>query len=156
MLYEAAFLTTTFLLFSSPYMERKEFLALLGLSAGAVVVASCVGGCSKSDSTTANQSVDFTLDLSNASNAALTNNGGYLVKNGVIVARTSAGAYIAVASACTHEGTTIEYQSGSTRFHCPNHGANFSETGAVQNGPASTNLQQFKTTLSGTSLRVYS
>ncbi len=132
-------------------MDRKEFLALVGMSAGGLVLASCLGGCTKQ---TVN--VDFTLDLSQSANAALNTNGGSLVKSGVIVARTLTGTYIAVASACTHEGVTVNYISSSNSFYCGGHGARFSSTGSVNNGPASVGLQQFKTTLTGNSLRVYS
>ncbi|WP_373552733.1 ubiquinol-cytochrome c reductase iron-sulfur subunit [Haliscomenobacter sp.] len=98
--------------------------------------------------------VDFTLDLNASENAVLNNNGGFLVKNGVIVARTTGGTYIAVAAACTHEGTIIQYQGNNSRFFCPNHSSTFSESGGVLNGPATTALKQYKTELSGTNLRV--
>ena len=141
-------------------MDRKEFLSLLGLTVGGGVAISCLCGCSKESgvnpggSTGGGSNVDFTLDLNDAANAVLNNNGGFLVKNGVIVARTTGGVYIAVAAACTHEGTIIQYQGNNSRFFCPNHGSTFSESGGVLNGPASTALRQYKTELSGTNLRV--
>ena len=42
--------------------------------------------------------------------------------------------------ACTHEGTKVNIQS--TIFDCPNHGARFSSSGAVTNGPATRALAQ--------------
>ena len=141
-------------------MDRKEFLSLLGLTVGGGVAISCLGGCAKESGATPGGStggggnVDFTLDLNAAENAVLNNNGGFLVKNGVIVARTTGGVYIAVAAACTHEGTIIQYQGNNSRFFCPKHGSTFSESGGVLNGPASTALRQYKTELSGTNLRV--
>ena len=141
-------------------MDRKEFLSLLGLTVGGGVAISCLGGCAKESgvdqggSTGGGSNVDFTLDINAAENAVLNNNGGFLVKNGVIVARTTGGVYIAVAAACTHEGTIIQYQASNSRFSCPNHGSTFSESGGVLNGPASTALRQYKTELSGTNLRV--
>lgn len=140
-------------------MDRKEFLSLIGLATGGMVIGVCFNACKKDDSSSStnnNTSKDFTLDLTQASNAALKNNGGFVVTNGVIVARTNAGAYIAVAAACTHEGTTVGFDATNNKFHCSNHGSNFSTTGAVLNGPASTALQQFNTTLTGNSLRVFS
>lgn len=136
-------------------MDRKEFLSLIGMAAGGAAVAACMGGCKK-ESTAPNISVDFTLDLTAAANAALQNNGGYLVTQRVIVARTLSGSYIAVAAACTHEGQTVDYQSGSHHFHCPRHGATFSESGAVLSGPPNSPLQQMKTSLNGNALHVYS
>ncbi|WP_299289223.1 Rieske 2Fe-2S domain-containing protein [uncultured Mucilaginibacter sp.] len=142
-------------------MDRKEFLASIGLSAASFAILSCVG-CSKSSdnlsSGTANgpTGVNFTLDLSSSANAALLTNGGYLVSNGVIVARTTAGAYIAVQQSCTHENYGLVYQGSNNRFYCNNHGATFSNSGAVTNGPANRPLTTYNTTLTGTSLKVYS
>jgi cytochrome b6-f complex iron-sulfur subunit len=137
-------------------MDRKEFITLVGVAAGGALLVSCFNGCKKDDDTPANQSVDFTLDLNASSNAPLKNNGGYLVTNSVIVARTLSGTYIAVASACTHQGTTVGYVSSSNQFRCPAHGSVFSSTGSVVNGPAGSPLQQFNTTLNGNNLRVFS
>ena len=112
------------------------------------MLAACVGSCKKSsDSTT--PTVDFTLDLSQSANAALTTAGGYLYSNGVIVAKTTSGSIIAVSASCTHQGTNVQYQAGNSMFHCPNHGANFSESRVVTNGPASTNLKQYAVTVNG-------
>ena len=142
-------------------MDRKEFLSLLGLSAASLTMASCLGSCTKdatasSGSTAAPTSVDFTLDLSQSANAALANSGGYLYKNGVIVAKTKAGQYIAVQQICTHENSSVVYQGSSSRFYCDRHGATFSESGTVTGGPAPRALKQYNTTLNGTMLRVYS
>ena len=133
-------------------MNRKEFLSLVGIGATGVFVASCLSACKKENSNT----IDFTLDLSSSANAALTTNGGYLVSQGVIVAKTNAGDYIAVSAACTHEGVNVQFQSSSNRFHCPAHGANFTTTGTVQNGPANSPLTKYNTSLSGNLLRIYS
>lgn len=136
-------------------MDRKEFLSLVGATAGGALLASCFYSCKKNDSET-DKAVDFTLDLNASSNAVLKNNGGFLVSNGVIVAKTTSGTYVAVASACTHQGTTVQYDSSNNRFHCPNHGSNFTPSGAVINGPAGSALKQYNTELNGNSLRVFS
>jgi len=141
-------------------MKRNEFFAVLGISAGALIYAPFLSSCSKSstmDTPTppAGGALDFTLDLSLPANSALNTNGGSLLKSGVIVARTSAGTYVAVASACSHQGTTVEFNSTSSQFHCPNHGSNFAATGTVVNGPATTALKMYNVALTGTSLRVF-
>jgi len=133
-------------------MNRKEFLSLVGIGATGVFVASCLSACKKEN----NSNIDFTLDLSSSFNAALTNNGGYVISQGVIVAKTNAGEYIAVSAACTHEGVNVQFQSSNNRFHCPAHGANFTASGSVQNGPANSPLTKYNTNLSGNMLRVYS
>lgn len=137
-------------------MDRKEFMNLLGLSVGGMVISSCFGGCTSDSEDEEATMVDFTLNLSDSSNATLNKNGGFLVRNGVIVARTTAGVFIAVASACTHQGTTVQYQGNNKRFFCPNHGSNFSESGSVLNGPATQPLKQYNTQLTGTVLRIFS
>ena len=142
-------------------MRRHEFLTALGVSAGTVIFAPFLTSCSKSstmDTTPpppGGSTVDFTLDLSLPANSALNTNGGSLLSSGIIVARTSAGAYIAVASACTHQGFTLAFDNLGNQFHCANHGSNFAVTGAVINGPATTALKSYNTTLTGTSLRVF-
>ena len=132
-------------------MNRKDFLASLGFAAGGVFVASCLGSCSKGSS---GPTVDFTFDLTDPTYAALSNPGGYVYKNGVIIAKTTSGAIIAVSQACTHEGANVQYQSSSNRFYCPRHGAAFDTTGNVTNGPASTDLKQYTVTINGNSVRI--
>nr|WP_199079634.1 Rieske 2Fe-2S domain-containing protein [Pedobacter sp. ASV19] len=141
-------------------MDRKDFLASIGLSAATFTLINCIGCSKSSDSPSGDTSgptgIDFTLDLSLPANSALTSNGGYLVSNGVIVARTTAGNYVAVQRSCTHESYGLIYQGSASRFYCANHGATFSENGAVTNGPASRPLTTYRTQLTGTSLRIYS
>lgn len=144
-------------------MNRKDFFARVGFGAAALLVPACLTGlatsCSSSDSPTNSggttpppTGVDFTLDVSTG---ALATNGGFLVSNGIVVARTTTGDFLAVSAACTHQGTQVDYVSSSNSFHCPNHGSNFTSSGSVINGPAVSNLKQYNTTLTGTSLRVF-
>ena len=133
-------------------MDRREFLSLTGLSAGGIFMATCIASCKKT--ATAAPSVDFTLDLSQSANAALNAPGGYVYSNGVIVAKTTSGSIVAVAASCTHQGTNVQYQSSGDRFHCPNHGANFSDSGAVLNGPATQSLKQYTVTITGNMVNV--
>ncbi len=135
-------------------MDRKEFLSMFGISAAAITLAHCMEGCKKQGSNITAPSVNFTLNLSDPANAALKNNGGYLYSNGVIVARTMTGAYIAVSQACTHAGVTVQYESAQNDFYCPAHGSSFSASGSVTGGPAPSPLKSYSTSLSGTSLHV--
>ena len=137
-------------------ISRKEFFSIAGTGAAAFLIPVCIGGLSScSDDSVAGPSggVDFTVDVSSG---ALATNGGFLVKSGVIIARTTSGSFIAVSAACTHEGATVEYVAGSNSFSCPRHGAQFNSSGAVTKGPANRSLSQFNTTLNGTTLRVFS
>ena len=138
-------------------MDRKSFLSSLGLSAGTVLVASCLGGCSKPDSpgnASTPATVDFTLDLSQPANTTLRTAGGYLYSNGVIVAKTLAGDIIAVSQVCTHQGVSVQFVGSNNSFFCPGHGAGFSTSGAVINGPATTSLKKYTVTVTGNSVRV--
>lgn len=132
-------------------MDRKDFLKLIGTGAATVLIAGCIQSCSKDGGP-----VDFTLDLTATENAALNTNGGYVYNQGVIIARTTSGNFVAVSQACTHDGVTVKYDKVNDRFHCDAHGSNFSDNGGVLTGPANSSLRQYQTTLSGTSLRVFS
>ena len=147
-------------------MERKDFINALGVSTATLILATCFGGWSKPSSTDTGTNpppppppppanIDFLLDLNATENANLGTNGGFVYKNNIIIARTMTGTYIAVAMACTHQGTTVVYDGSNNRFFCNNHGSSFSNTGVVNNGPAATNLRQYNTTLTGRSLRVF-
>lgn len=139
------------------------FLRLLG-TAGMAVCAGCtLESCSSSsDPTPAGGNpptgVDFTLDLTEAVNAPLLTDGGFIYKSGIIVVclSASASAYTAVSQACTHQGTTIGFDAANGNFLCPNHGSRFSTAGAVVNGPATASLKKYNTSLTGMSLRVFS
>jgi cytochrome b6-f complex iron-sulfur subunit len=142
-------------------MDRKEFLAQLGLSSAAIFAGACLAGCSKDDNgsgggVTPPANVDFTINLADSANASLNTAGGFIYQSGIIIARTLTDTYLAVAQACTHEGTSVVWQAGNNRFFCPNHGSTFSTTGSVTNGPAGSALRRYNTSLTGTNLRVFS
>lgn len=140
-------------------MERNEFLRLLG-TAGLAACAGCALESCEGESSVPEppSNVDFTLDLTLAANAALTTDGGFIYKGGIIVVCLSAStnSYTALSQACTHQGTTVVYQPANGNLFCSNHGSRFSITGAVVNGPAARALRKYSTELTGTSLRVFS
>lgn len=80
-----------------------EFLETIGLGAAFVLTSTCLGGCYKDGGITPIQNVDFTLDLTQSSNANLLQNGGYIIKNQIVVARTNSGEYVAATQRCSHE-----------------------------------------------------
>ena len=138
-------------------MDRKEFLALVGLGATAIVWSTCLGGCVKSDTIAGPPAnVDFTINLADAAYGALQKDGGYVYNAGIIVARVSTGNYVAVSQVCTHAGATVVYQGSASRFYCPSHGSAFSTSGSVTSGPAGSALKKYNVSLTGNSLRVYS
>ena len=118
-------------------MERKEFLNLVGMSVGAVILQNCMSGCSKASdpapavippvvpptgggSTTvsgltgnnsiAKGTIDFTLNIADKNFSDLATNGKALISGDIIVARTKNGDFLAVAKACTHHQRVCAYR----------------------------------------------
>lgn len=141
-------------------MDRRDFLASLGIGAAALACADCLQGCSPlngpNDVPAAPTNVNLSLDLTLPANSALNNAGGTIYTGGLIIARSSAGGFIALSQACTHQGGTVQYRSGSNTFYCPVHGSVFAADGSVITGPASRSLTKYNTSLSGTTLKVVS
>jgi Rieske Fe-S protein len=146
-------------------MERDEFLSKLGIGALAVCMGTCMAACSKGDNAAPNNpgggtvnppagGTTITADLS----SSLTAIGDSKVSNGVIIVRIAAGnvasSFTAVQVACTHEGTSINYNNSQSLFICPLHGSIFSKTGAVVQGPATTALKQYTVTVASNTLTV--
>jgi len=134
-------------------MDRKEFLSSMGSGAAGLLLLSCFSACTKSSGAPA--STDFMVDLNAAGSVNLKTPGGFIYMNGVIVAQTLSGQYIAVTQACTHEGATVTYDKNADHFYCPSHGSVFSDSGAVINGPAGSPLKEYNVSVSGSTLHVY-
>ena len=145
-------------------MKRNEFIHLFGFGA-TLVLGGCLGGCASKSAdpqpaapqAPAPGGIDFTLDVADAANARLHDKAfGYVYgANGrVIVAKTTAGSYVALSAACTHQGTAVQFQSGSNNFRCPNHGSLFSLSGAATQGPAVGPLESYTVTQTGSVLRI--
>ena len=149
-------------------MERKDFIEKVGLSAASILVFGCMQSCSKSDSPapakptgTTNpptvKAIDFTINITNNPYTSLNTAGGFYVDKttNIIIARTLTNEFLAVSALCTHQQVLIDFQASNNRFYCSGHGSIFSTTGAVLNGPAASALKQYKTTLTGNSLRIF-
>ena len=144
---------------ASSEMNRKDFLQLFGFGATALLASACLGGCGSkvSDPVVGANSVDFTVDLTASSSAPLNNAAvGYIYNStrDVIVAKTAAGGYVALQAPCPHQGTSVYFDQGQSRFICPNHNAIFDVGGAVLSGPSPRALKQYTLVQTGTSLRV--
>jgi cytochrome b6-f complex iron-sulfur subunit len=79
-----------------------------------------------------------------------------VIVQGVIVALSTSNAYLAVSAACPHEGVQVQFQSGQNQFICTAHNSVFTSSGSRVSGPANRGLTQYKTSLTGNILRVYS
>lgn len=151
-------------------MKRGEFLRSLGLSTSTLMMFYCMGttmtACGSKDDdpdpnpnpnpgtgsgvtgTTTGTNINFTVDMTNSAYTKLKTAGGSEKIGDVIVALTNAGNYVALAKACTHEGTAINFRPAQNDFLCPNHGSEFGLTGAVENGPATNPLKTYTVTVS--------
>jgi cytochrome b6-f complex iron-sulfur subunit len=97
---------------------------------------------------------NLVIDLSLADYSALNTAGGSKVVDGIIIANTGTNGFIALSSACTHQGTQLKYNSKANSFECFSHGSVFSSTGSVTNGPASVPLQSYTVSRSGNILTI--
>lgn len=148
-------------------MERKDFLSKLGIGMAAVCAGCSLYSCgsdpkndpapNNSGGTTpppAGGTNVFNLNL----DTDLKNIGDFKVASGVILVRLAAGAtasaFTAVQVACTHQGTSINYNTAQGKFICPNHGSQFSTDGAVLLGPAASALKVYNVVVSGSTLTV--
>jgi thiosulfate dehydrogenase (quinone) large subunit len=62
-----------------------------------------------------------------------------------IVIQAKAGDFVAFDAVCPHAGCTVGYSSARKVIVCPCHGSQFNaETGAVEQGPAASNLRRIK------------
>lgn len=146
-----------------PYMENKikrnDFLKSLGFKGASLMAiycgASALSSCKNESEVAPSGAVDFTLDLTNASYSALNTVGKYITVNKVVIARVSATSFAAVTQICSHEGQAQVMYNGSG-FSCPAHGATFSITGAKTNNVSSKGITAYQTTLTNSSLRVFS
>lgn len=155
-------------------MERKEFLNLVGISVGAIILQNCISGCTKAaDPTpavvppvtppptgggtttvsglTGNNSlskgaIDFSVDITKTDFEILKTNGKAVVTGDVIIARTKTGDFLVVEKACTHQGTTVDFVEDNTTFKCSNHGSVFDGAGSVTVGPATKALKKYNAT----------
>ncbi len=166
-------------------MDRRLFLESIGIGAAFALTATCLQSCKHESlispvststggtggtgttggtggtGTTGgtggtNTPTSFTIDLENPNYAALKTNGGYIVLNGIVIARDASGNYVAVTQICSHANRAQVVFSSANEFYCNAHGARFSTSGSGLNSAGSRGLQAYKTALEGTStLRIY-
>lgn len=145
-------------------IERKDFLKQVGMGVGAIMLMNCLQSCTDGEIPDPNpgggsDKVDITIDLNTAAYSALNTKGGSKVVPDpkIIVARTLDDNFIAVNAECTHQQTIINYRPATNDFLCPNHGSQFSATGAVTKSPATAALTKYFTSFDETAntLRIF-
>ncbi|MEM1219383.1 MAG: Rieske 2Fe-2S domain-containing protein [Bacteroidota bacterium] len=133
-------------------MTRKEFLNQVGVGAALVMTGMCFQQCSREPSGT----VDLTLDLTDPEYADLSQDGGFVVVEEVVVARTSNGDYVAATQICSHQGFKQVKFNADDEFQCSVHGARFDLQGDGLNSNGSGGLTIYNTELTADTLRVFS
>lgn len=146
-------------------MERKQFLRSLGAGAAFAITFPCLGSCSKDNAAegaivTPPTNVDFTIDLNSAEAAKLANNGGFILKNLVVVVKNLEGEFVAATQICSHQQydqVRFLNQEGGI-FYCDVHGSKFSQSGTPLNpsaNRATIPLKIYNTNLEDSMLRVF-
>ena len=147
-------------------MERKQFLKSLGAGAAFALTFPCLQGCSKDGENTDGTivveptGVDFTIDLNSAEAANLASNGGFILKNLVVVVKNLEGEFVAASQVCSHQAyDQVRFNSvDGGIFFCDVHGSRFDQNGQplnqVDSNPARA-LKVYQTALTGSTLRVF-
>ncbi|HAK80548.1 MAG TPA: Rieske (2Fe-2S) protein [Runella sp.] len=133
-------------------IKRNEFLKKLGFSGAALFALYTLDSC-QNESNVAPLTADIIVDLADTTNASLKTNGGYVIKNGVVIARVNATTYIAATLTCSHEGKT-QITFKNNEWYCTAHGARFDQTGKGLNTEGKKGLKMYQTTLASATLTV--
>ena len=133
-------------------MNRKEFLNQVGVGAALVMTGMCFQQCSKEPK----GPVDLSIDLTDSASADLLQDGGYIIVEEVVIARTSNGDYVAATQICSHQGFKQVFFNSSDQFECSRHGARYDLQGGGLNENGEDGLTIYNTELTGDILRVFS
>ena len=148
-------------------MERKQFLRSLGTGAAFALTFPCLNGCSSDKDEDEDgiiveepTNVDFTIDLNSSEASKLADNGGYILKNLVVIVKNLEGQFVAASQICSHRSydqVRFVDQDGGI-FYCDVHGSRFEQNGTplnqVDGNPAKT-LKVYNTELTGDMLRIF-
>ncbi|UBM59178.1 Rieske (2Fe-2S) protein [Marinilongibacter aquaticus] len=140
---------------TSENISRLQFLRNLGFGGSAlmaVYLSSCVNETVNPASSPSGQST--TVDLSDSANAALLQDGGYIILGNIVVANIGNGKFAAVTRICSHEGEKrVIYRNGE--FYCTAHGARYDTSGNGLNGNGSRGLIAYTVTEEGNVLTIF-
>jgi len=134
-------------------MNRKEFLEKIGIGAAFALTATCLGGCYKDNGIRPASDIDFTLNLTESDNANLLQNGGYIIRNRVVVARNDNGEYIAATQLCSHEDK-YKVVFRNDEWFCTDHDARFDLDGNGLNKNGNKGLTIYSVSVNGNILTV--
>ena len=137
--------------------SRREFCARTCQAVSFLALGAVIPGCGGSTTspssaptlpsvsgTLVNRTLTITVDAPSPL-AAVGSAATVTVSTGTyLVARTAQDAFTTVTAVCTHEGCAVTGFANAL-YVCPCHGSEFSTSGAVVQGPASSALRQFPT-----------
>jgi hypothetical protein len=139
-------------------MERDEFLKSLGISLAMVCVGTCFESCGKKGGDETGEPESGNGQMASVDMSALASVGSKTIVNGVLFLRIAAGntnaAFLATQATCTHAGGPLTWVASENKIQCQLHGAEFTTTGSVSKGPATTALKVYPITVTGTTLTV--
>jgi nitrite reductase/ring-hydroxylating ferredoxin subunit len=138
-------------------MNRKEFINKLGIGAAFVLTSSCLGSCTRD--TRELNNVDLCIDLNSSEFAELQDDGGYVIVEGIVVARTLDGDFVAATRTCSHEQLNdILFDADNNEWLCSSHGARFTMEGdgLNSNGSAGLSVYQVQYDVSTNALKIFS
>jgi len=127
---------------------RRTFLAQSAILAAAAALAAC--GASGGGVTAPTLSGSTTIKVSDY--PALANVGGVALVNisgnPFAIVRTDTSTFVALSRVCPHQGSIVN--ATASGFLCPNHGAQFSKTGAWVGGQRTSSLHSYPATYDAT------
>ncbi len=138
-------------------MERRKFFRNFAVGGSLLLSAPLLfNSCSDDLPEDENQNPGggITVDLNESTYSSLKSVGGFAYKGDIIIIRSSDAVYLALSKVCTHSGCTVAYNPTNKDIPCPCHGSKFTTSGAVINGPATTNLKSYDVKLNGNILTI--
>lgn len=143
-------------------MDRKDFIKACGFTCmGSIALASMLQGCSSTKLLNGKINGDNLMvplsDFETRNGKAVYFKKYLVVQNEqlqypICVYRLNENEYTALWMRCTHQGT--ELQVFGDKLQCPAHGSEFTNAGAVQNGPADEKLRAFPVIIENNQLKI--
>ena len=137
-------------------ISRRKFLEGAALAGcGALVLGGCAQGGAIDGSVTPTNNM-ATLTFAMYPKLATVGGGVVVDISGepIAVIRTGDTSATALSAVCTHQGCTVEIQSGSAPLYCACHGSEFAISGVVVRGPARQSLRVYQATVDANGVTV--
>jgi cytochrome b6-f complex iron-sulfur subunit len=131
-------------------MDRRAFLAWVGVGAIASSLPVAIAACISSSAATSTKKVTRADGYIAVGSVRVLNQTGFIqnkkfASGPLLVVRDPASKtkLMAVNSTCTHKGCSVDWKAGTKEFVCPCHSSKFKADGSVKNGPAQKPLAKF-------------